>query len=195
MKKRMLFLLLGLLVVSMLFVGCSKGDQKKTPQNSNPPTTSQEEKGTGEIQNEEEIDYVLYLKHRDKPYIVDEAYSIKKNDERLKGISIEKFVIQELIDFKDFQAYVNPIPKGTKLLSIDKQNQKVIVNLSKDFLVGQKGTSNDTLLSIGAIVNTLTVLDGIEEVEILVEGKSVEKINGIDMTHPFGYMEGLYPDK
>jgi spore germination protein GerM len=195
MKKRMLVLLLVLLGVSVLFAGCSKADPGKTPQNNNPPATEQKSIDTVEAQGEEEIDYVLYLKHKDKPYILDEAYSIQKNDERLKGISIEEFVIQELISFKDFQAYVNPIPKGTKVLSIDKQNQKVVVNLSKEFMEGQKGTSNDTLLSIGAIVNTLTVLEGIQEVQILIEGKSVEKINGIDIANPFAYMEGLYPDK
>ncbi|MDF2548442.1 MAG: GerMN protein [Anaerosolibacter sp.] len=195
MRKRLSFLLFVLLVVSMIFAGCSKGDQEKTLQNNNPPAAEQEEKDAADLQPEEEIDYVLFLKHKDKPYILDEAYSVKKSDERLKGISIEEFVVRELIGFEDFQAYVNPIPKGTKLLSIEKENQKVVVNLSKEFADGQKGISNDTLLSIGSIVNSLTVLEGIEEVEILVEGKPVKKLNGIDMTHPFGYMEGLYPDK
>jgi spore germination protein GerM len=179
----------------MMFAGCSKGDQGKLPQNNNPPAAQQEEKEAVDAQTEEEVDYVLFLKHRDKPYILDEAYSVKKSDKRLQGIAMEEFVVKELIGFEDFQAYVNPIPKGTKLLSIEKENQKVIVDLSKEFVSGQKGTSNDTLLSIGSIVNSLTVLDGIEEVEILVEGKPIEKLNGIDMTHPFGYMEGLYPDK
>ncbi len=195
MKKGMSILLLVLLVISIFISGCSKADPEKVSQTNNPPVTDQKPIDKADTQGEDEIDYVLYLKHKDKPYILDEAYSILQNDERLKGISIEEFVIQELIRFKDFQAYVNPIPKGTKLISIEKQDQKVVVDLSKEFMEGQKGTSNDTLLSIGAIVNTLTVLEGIQEVRIMIEGKAVEKINGIDMTNPFAYMEGLYPDK
>ncbi|KXG74392.1 GerMN domain-containing protein [Thermotalea metallivorans] len=195
MKKRMLVLLWILLIVGLWAAGCTKADKGQKTQNNNPPPSNQEATETTEGEKEKEIDYVLYLRHKEKPFLMDEAYSISTADDRLKDLSFEEFIVKELINFQGFGEYINPIPKGTRLLSLEKKEKQVVVNLSKEFVKGQKGTSNDTLLTLATIINSLTVLPDVEEVQFMIESKIVENVNGIDISKPFAYIQGLYPDK
>ena len=177
----------------MIITGCSKADKGVEQEPSNSQNKQVEEQQPSETV--EELDYVLYLRYRDKPFLFDEAYSIKVSDVRLQGISFEEFIINELIDLKGFNEYINPIPPGTKFLSLQKNGGTVIVNLSKEFSDGQKGNSSDTLLTLASIINSITILPDNEEVQFMIDGKIITELNGIDVSKPFKYIQGLFPDK
>ena len=78
-------------------------------------------------------------------------------------------------------------PKGTQALSIKVNEGLATVNLNKratEINVGAEGES----LAVGAIVNTLTKLPEIYEVQILIEGEAVESLAGhVDLTTTFKY--------
>lgn len=196
MKRMAIILLCFVLLFSIFTVGCSKADKGKDgPTNTVNSKEQSQGEDSKENTEEKEIDYVLYLRHKDKPFLFDEAYSIKAEDERLQGVSMEEFIVKELIAAEGVGEYINPIPEGTKLLSVTKDNETVIVNLSKDFVEGQKGTSNDTLLALATIVNSLTIMPDNEHVQFMIDGNIVDEINGIDISEPMDYIQGLYPDK
>ena len=67
----------------------------------------------------------------------------------------------------------SPIPPMVEVLGVEVMEGKAIVNLSSEFLsVGD--VPNSERLSVAAITKTLTALEGVESVEIHVEGKLYE---------------------
>lgn len=87
-----------------------------------------------------------------------------------KNISLEKVVVERIINGPEEKGYYQTVPSSTKLLSISVIDKICYVNLSSEFasdMVNAK--SNVTLYSL---VNSLTGLDGIDGVRILVNGNS-----------------------
>ncbi len=70
---------------------------------------------------------------------------------------------------------VSAIPKSVKILSTEVQNDMVSVNVSEDY--NQLGNA-DEVICRSALVWTLTSLDFVNEVQILVEGKPLLNSNG-----------------
>lgn len=178
-----------LTMVTSLFIGCGKKEEEKQEVNTEVPVTEEVIK-----KEAKDINYVLYLKNRNMPYLFDERYTIKEDDPKLEGNTMEEFVMNELINFKEFGEYENVIPKGTDLLSIEKDGSLVRVNLSKEFN-NFKGTKDDAQLLVASIVNSLTILPGNEKVQILVDGKVVNSIGKMKIKSPMEYFDNLYPDK
>lgn len=188
MKKKMILGLCTVVVATSLFSGCGKKEEVAKEEVKKPEVTEQEEVV-------KDIDYVLYFRHKEMPLLFDEKYTVKENDPKLEGKSIEEFIINELINVKPFAEYINPMPEGTKLLSIEKENGVVKVNLSKEFKEGLKGTKEETTLTLAAVVNAITILPENDKAMILIDGKPVSKINKVDTSKPFEYFDGLYADK
>lgn len=195
--KKIISLMLVLAMVFTFAVGCNKKDEAEelnlgNIEEENEEATLEADNG---IQTEaKEIDYVLYLKYKDKPFLYDDMYSIDINDDKLKDKSIEEFVLNELINYVGPGNIESPIPEETKVLGIERDGKKVIVDLSEEFLA-KKMTSSQASLTIGGIVNTLVVIPGNETVEIKVEGNPLENYYGVDTSTPLYFMEALFPDK
>ncbi len=199
MKKTLSLILVFMLTLS-LAVGCSKKDDVEELDLGQAVEDNGEEILEVSNENEEdsnltqEIDYIIYVRYKDKPFLYDEVFSVNINDEKFKDKSIEEFVIDELFNYESEGNYTNGIPEGTKVLGIERENNNVIINLSKEFT--KKDMSNtDALLTLGTIVNTLTAIPGNETVQIKVEGEIIDNFNGVDISAPIYFMEGLYPDK
>ncbi|MDK2918064.1 MAG: hypothetical protein PWQ37_797 [Candidatus Petromonas sp.] len=200
MRKILCFLLV-ILIVASLAVGCGKKEEVEQPEASKPAEqiegqdVTQESSEEDKLQNaEQELEYILYLKYKDKPFLYDEMFSISISDEKLKDKSIEEFVIEELISYEGDEDLVTPIPKGTKLLSVKREGNNVIVDLSKEFK-GERISSGQAMVTLGGLVNTLVVLPGNETVQIKVEGQLLQEYYGIDTSKPLSFIEGLFPDK
>lgn len=84
--------------------------------------------------------------------------------------AIEKYIVEELIKGSK-EENVNLIPNGTKLLGINVDNNTAFVDLSSEFVEGQKGDTRSQILSVYQIVNSLTELPNIESVQILIDAK------------------------
>jgi len=199
--RKILCFLLVILIVASLAVGCGKKEEVEQPEASKPAEqiegqdVTQESSEEDKLQNaEQELEYILYLKYKDKPFLYDEMFSISISDEKLKDKSIEEFVIEELISYEGDEDLVTPIPKGTKLLSVKREGNNVIVDLSKEFK-GERISSGQAMVTLGGLVNTLVVLPGNETVQIKVEGQLLQEYYGIDTSKPLSFIEGLFPDK
>jgi spore germination protein GerM len=96
------------------------------------------------------------------------------------------FAIQELLKGpttqEKEQGFYSEIPKGTALLSVHDQNNKVVVNLSKQFEVG--GGSNSITQRLEELKKTTYAVDRKHQLEIFVEGKPLETLGGEGLEVP-----------
>ena len=86
------------------------------------------------------------------------------------NIARERLVIENLIKGIDEQDAKSPIPSGTKLLNITVTDGVCYVNFDSTFLNVDSGMSADVV--VYSIVNSLTELDNINKVQLLVNGSS-----------------------
>ncbi|MGB4632006.1 MAG: GerMN domain-containing protein, partial [Tepidanaerobacteraceae bacterium] len=97
--------------------------------------------------------------------------------------SLPQVALEELLKGPETDGLKSTIPDGTKLLELDIKDKIATVNLSGEF-TGFPGTMAESMAII-SIVNTLTDLDGIEQVRILVEGNDLIAPSG----KPYGLLK------
>ena len=61
------------------------------------------------------------------------------------------------------------------------KNNVIEIDLSKEFIENQNGGIEKAKLSIYSIVNTLTELNEVNSIKLLIEGKEVEKFKDLDL--------------
>lgn len=193
MKKKLVLLLV---VFAMIFTtaACNKKVKAEDLENK-PPEGIESPVVDDQNKDDEELFYVLYLRHKDLPYIFSDTYSITNKDSRIADKSLELFVLEELIKQQKTDDLVNPIPVDTRVLSVNKQGTKVIVDLSKEFQLNMRGSKDDVNIAIAVIVNTLTTLPGNDSVIILVEGTPVTNLRGVDISGEYEFIIDYYADK
>ena len=97
--------------------------------------------------------------------------------------SLPQVALEELLKGPETDGLKSTIPDGTKLLELDIKDKIATVNLSGEF-TGFPGTMAESMAII-SIVNTLTDLDGIEQLRILVEGNDLIAPSG----KPYGLLK------
>lgn len=197
MKKILIFLLMLTLAFTML-TGCKKKDEAAELDLGEVSQDSEEQavEASNEAQEETvtEVDYILYLRYKDKPFLYDEFFTVDINDESFKDKSIEEFILDQLINYSEQGDLISPVPEGTKVLSVKRDGKNVIVDLSKEFLEKEM-SSHDATLTISGIVNSIVAIPGNETAQIMVEGKLLESYNGMKTSDPMYFFEGVFPDK
>lgn len=166
--KKILFVILSLFLV-MGLIGCSANEQKDGQDINIEPAEENQE-----ITEEQESVVTLYFGNKDG-YLRKELRTIKGLPTAERG----KELIEELI--KGTQAdddTLNVIPEGTEVLNykFDAEQGLATVDFSKHIL-GAAGSMGE-IFAVYSVVNTLTELPGVEKVQILVEGETVETIAG-----------------
>ena len=116
--------------------------------------------------SDEETQILLYFLDSEKIKLVEEYRYV--NLEEIKS-NMLKTIIEELIKGPNSKDLVASIPKETKVNSILKEENKVIVDFSKEF----NNESVNELQKIYSVVNTLTEIKEIAEVEIRVDGEKM----------------------
>lgn len=79
------------------------------------------------------------------------------------------------------------IPEGTKVNKIEKKENTLWIDVSKEFIENQKNDIKAQSQAIYSIVNTMTQLNEIEAVKILVNGEENSSFpnNGISLKDIF----------
>lgn len=108
----------------------------------------------------------LYFASADGQSLVKKYVDVYYNN----NIARERLVIENLIKGIDEQDAKSPIPSGTKLLNITVTDGVCYVNFDSTFLNVDSGMSADVV--VYSIVNSLTELDNINKVQLLVNGSS-----------------------
>lgn len=138
-------------------------------------------KKTKGINIKQEIEYVnkdiitssIYLVDSNN-YLAKTEIVVDDNDIKIKAKEILTALIQgEEMEDRIPNGFKAIIPSETKILSIDYKDNLMKINFSKDLL--DTNVNNEEKI-IEAIVYSLTSIDGIEEVMILIEGQILSKL-------------------
>ncbi len=63
------------------------------------------------------------------------------------------------------------IPEGTKINKIEKENDILIIDFSKEIVENHKGGENEEKITINSVLNTVTELTEINGIKILIDGE------------------------
>lgn len=134
---------------------------------------------------EKEISLKLYFPNQDATKVIPEERTVLITDAGIARVTME-----ELIKGPQDSRLSRAIPEGTKLLNIKIEDNICYVNFSAELRDKHWGGSAGETMTIGAIVNTLTEFPGIQQVQILIEGKVGESIGGhLELDQPLSRIE------
>lgn len=120
---------------------------------------------------------VLYFPDEKGRYLVGQTVTAEAMDNEEKP----EFIMQQLLSSENSGQIRSAIPQGTKLLGIQVNNGVCTVNLSAAFQ--QEGqTFAQERLAVYSIVDSLTELPEIRQVDFLVSGTPVETLNRMDLS-------------
>lgn len=199
--KRWLIFFLVLIISVLSLLGCSKrkdnnNDDAILADGSNIHTeeSTKQDSETTSLEKAKYIDFALYLKHKDLPYIFGERFEIKSDDPILKEKTLEEIALDKLFSY-DKESFVSPVPKNTKILGIEKEEAIVLLDLSKEFIDNMPKDKALTRMAIDSIVNTLTFFPENEKVVFKIEGETIKEINGVSLDKEFIFSTEFIPEK
>lgn len=167
------------MALMMLFAAsCSRKsnvNDKKDAETSKSETV----KDTGSNTKESTIKVKLYFADSAGRCLVPEEREVKDD-----GLSEEAVVVSELIRGTDNKELVSLIPEGTKLISVKREGNLCTVDLSSEFVGASNGATESTLC-LYSLVNSLTSIDGIDEVQFLIDGEKQEIFGSLIFDEPF----------
>jgi spore germination protein GerM len=118
--------------------------------------------------------------------------AVEGNEAKLKpvestvapGEDPAEVALRRLIEQGGSADLANPIPEGTRLLSLKIKNGTAAVDLSREFRDNFAGGSEEEGLMIGAVVRTLGQFPDVKRVLFLVEGKPLGTLGHLDLSGP-----------
>ncbi len=87
-------------------------------------------------------------------------------------------ILQALSEGPLSDELVGTIPQGARVLSVAIENGLAVVDYSEELRTNHPGGSAGELLTAYAIVGSLTALDEVEAVQILLEGRVIDSLVG-----------------
>lgn len=110
----------------------------------------------------------LYFNHKDTGTLVPEARSI---DVKILANDPYMTLMNLLISGPKNDTLKSTIPEGTKINQAKLQSNMLILDLSKEFIDNHVGGTQEESTTIYSIVNTMTQLNEIESVKIIIDGQ------------------------
>lgn len=165
--KRLITIIIGCTVAfsCVSFSGCEKKDDVSIANNEKVKTLNFPK------QKNDIIDLDLYFNSSKEGEMAKEERAVNKEE------VIGELIMQELLKGPSVKSSLSPIlPKETRLLSFSIKDGIAYVNLSSEAEIPMKKLQEK--VSIQSIVNSLTQLDSIKKVKILIENKDVETLGG-----------------
>ncbi len=124
----------------------------------------------------------LYFSDENAMGLSEEERNIEINETQ----SVERKIVEELIKGPQNESLVAVIPPETKINNINTEGGICYVDVSKDFISQHNGGSSGELLTIYSIVNSLTELDYVKQVQFLVDGVKETSLAGhVDFSKTF----------
>lgn len=171
MRKRNIALIMSLLIITNVFTGCSSdsGDGNSQVKEIDEMAAVQTEK----------VQLSIYYPNLEKNMLQREIRDIEK-EEALKSVNnLTQVVINEVLSGpSSSDGLQNIFPNTISLLEeavIDASTGVAKINFDADFTNAFE-TANAEKLAIAALVNSLTEIKEISGLQILVEGKTVDKM-------------------
>ncbi len=100
-----------------------------------------------------------------------------------EGIPIEEVVLTELLKGTTVDGLKSVIPSGVTVRSIKRENSICFIDLSEKFLKGNI-SEREQKLRVYSLVNSLTELNNVDKVQILINAKKTKGFDNIDISKP-----------
>lgn len=138
-------------------------------------------------QNDTETRYITL-------YFADENGKLERERRKIKITDtqpIEQYILNELIKGPNEENLLAVLSSETSLISVQTIDETCFVNFTSGFV--SKNTGNDTKekFAIYSIVNSLTELEMVKNVQFLVEGKKITEFGNTIMSENFFRREDL----
>lgn len=131
---------------------------------------------TNEIQPQEEISdeqmrqtiVTLYYQNKETKELMPEGRMVD-----VKTLLTDPYatLINLLMDTPKSDNLQSVIPQGTKVLNVELKDDVIYLNLSKEFIDNHKGGLEEENATVYSLVNTLTELNEVNGVKILINGE------------------------
>ncbi|NJD01410.1 MAG: GerMN domain-containing protein [Ruminiclostridium sp.] len=102
-----------------------------------------------------------------------------------EGDSVERVIFLELMKGPESKELHPVIPEGTKLLSAVTEDGICTLDLSKEFVDNHPGGTAGESMTLNSIVNSLTELNTVKQVQFLIEGEKREVYTHAEFDKPF----------
>lgn len=179
-EKRGRSLLLSVFTVTMalvlLLAGCGQSPGARSAET--PPAGIADQITISSKPAETKVTLTLYFSDDQAMYLQREQREVLKKNETL-----EELVLNELMKGPKKSGF-KVIPDKTKLLSVSVVDSIAFVNFSKEFQSNHWGGSTGETHTVYAIVNSLCELEGINQVQFMIEGSPLETLGHMDLTKP-----------
>lgn len=120
-----------------------------------------------------------------KLYMAAAGGGLKSEEKEIAAAHFTPEGLWEELILASRQEKISTIPPDTKLLAVQKEGGVLVLNLSHHLTRGESLGSTAEMARVYSIVNTMAQLQGVEAVQILIEGRTVESLAGhIDLTGP-----------
>lgn len=125
----------------------------------------------------------LYFANETGTRLTEQVKTVRDNN----SSSPERTVLRELIAGPDTGSGYPVIPQGTSVLSLNTRDGICYLNLDDAFASGLEAGKEE--LGIYAIVNSLTMLDGVEQVQFAINGNSEVTLglSKLSLASPFSF--------
>lgn len=129
---------------------------------------------------ETETAFTLYFAQEDYRYLVPEIREATLSDNE----SQETYVLRQLMEGPQSEDLQPVIPEHTELLWLTTEDGVCTVNFSSDFYENRSEDTIEAYMAIYGVVNTLTNLEGINSVQILIDGCALDSYGCFQISQP-----------
>lgn len=104
-------------------------------------------------------------------------------------LPIEQYIVNELIKGPEYSELGNVIASDTTLISAQTTDGTCFVNFGSNFV--SKNSESDNKIAVYAIVNSLTELDTVKNVQFLVDGKKISGLGDVSLSGTLSRKEDI----
>ena len=197
MKPIKYLLTIFAIIVLIMAAGCDNQNTKTT--NDGNTSTVQSEQQSQKVattsiledkpdtQKQTQTEITVYFPDANAEKLIAVKRQIPANDNKYVN-AINELITGPANDSEGFTI----MPKGTKVLSVNVNNNIATVDFSKEFQNKFTGGSTGEIMLVGSIVDTLTDFKEIKSVRFTLEGQPLDILGGhLDLTEPVSRMNDL----
>lgn len=122
----------------------------------------------------------VYYFDPQRRYLIGSSVTVDLNDPQ----SGPAYLLEQLLTPPSGSGLAAPLPSGTRIRAVRVEDGLCTVDLSAEFENRRFYSRRAQLLSLFSIVNTLTELDGIDRVEISVDGDLLIRYGALTISEP-----------
>lgn len=193
MKPIKYLLTIFAIIVLIMAAGCDS-QNNKTANNASAPQNEQTQVATSSIQENKpdvskqtQTEITVYFPDANAEKLIAVKRQIPDNDNKYVN-AINELITGPANDSEGFAI----MPKGTKVLSVNVNDNIATVDFSKEFQNNFTGGSTGEIMLVGSIVDTLTDFKEIKSVRFTLEGQPLDILGGhLDLTEPVNRMDDL----